>query len=229
MSRVGKYPVVIPAGVEVKIENNKVIVKGKNGELSFTFDDGPNPIATPRILDTLEQYGVVATFFDLGNLVERFPEITKREEEIGCTVGSHSYAHQNMIKLSPEEVREDLRKANEAFQKALGHSPILYRPPYGNINVTQKEEIDCPFITWNVDSLDWKLKNKNKNLAQIRKTANLDGHIVLMHSIYNTTADTVEVLVPELLEKGYQLVTVQELAYYKKGINLRTRNVYNGF
>jgi len=197
--------------------------------VALTFDDGPNPISTVRILDTLEQYQVVATFFDLGKLAEKYPEVVQREEAIGCEVGCHSYQHGNLIKMSEEEIKQDLEKAENAFMTVLGHKPNLYRPPYGNINITVKESLDYPLITWNVDSLDWKLRNKEKVLTQIRKTADLDGNIILMHSIYATTADAVEVLVPELIEKGYQLVTVSELAYYKKGVQLRTRYVYGSF
>ncbi len=217
-----------------QLKNRDVILRIRDLDpnapmVALTFDDGPNPIATPKILDTLEKYEAIATFFDLGSLVERFPEVVKREEAIGCEVGCHSYAHKNLVTLTAEEIEEDLEKAEAAFQKVLGHKPYLYRPPYGNINSTVKEVLDYPLITWNIDSLDWKLKNKSKNLAQIRKTKNYDGHIILMHSIYNTTADTVAILVPELIQQGYQLVTVPELAYYKLGINLRTRTVYNGF
>ena len=217
-----------------RLENRDVELNIRNLDpdkpmVALTFDDGPNPISTPRILDTLEKYGVVATFFDLGSLVERFPDVVKREEEIGCEVGNHSYQHKNLTKLTEEEIKEDLAKSEAAFEKALGHKTNLYRPPYGNINSTVKEVMDYPLITWNVDSLDWKLKNKSKILTQIRKTQNLDGHIILMHSIYTATADTIEDFIPELIEQGYQLVTIQELAYYKKGINLRTRNVYTNF
>ena len=197
--------------------------------VALTFDDGPNPISTTQILDTLEKYHVVATFFDLGKLVSCYPEVVKREEALGCEVGSHSYEHKNLIKISEEELKEDVRKSEEAFMNALGHKPNLYRPPYGNISITVKETLDYPLIIWNVDSLDWKLRNKDKILAQIRKTENLDGCIILMHSIYTSTADTVEELVPELLEKGYQFVTVPELAHYKQGWQLRTREVYGRF
>ena len=89
--------------------------------------------------------------------------------------------------------------------------------------------MDYPFIKWNVDSLDWKSRNKNKILTQIRKTNNFDGHIILMHSIYGTTADATEVLVPELINKGYQLVTVSELAFYKGYTSLKTAEEYIKF
>ncbi len=197
--------------------------------VAITFDDGPNPKSTPRILDTLEKYGVVATFFDLGQLVNSYPNIVRREEAIGCEVGNHSYSHKNFNTLTDEQIQEEMRNSENAFIKALGHKTVLFRPPYGNANLKVKENVEYPIIKWNVDSLDWKSRNKNKILAQIRQISNYDGHIILLHSIYGTTADAVETLVPELLNKGYQLVTVSELAFYKGHTSLKTAIDYNSF
>ena len=83
-------------------------------------------------------------------------------------------------------------------------------------------------INWNVDSLDWKYRNKDLTLNEIDKFGNLDGKIILMHSIHNETADAVEVLVPDLLDRGYQVVSISELAYYK-GYTLETGTIYYGF
>lgn len=196
--------------------------------VAITYDDGPNPISTPRILDTLEKYGAVATFFDLGQLVNSYPNIVKREEEIGCEVGSHTYSHRNLNSLSEDAIRSEITKSETAIENALGHKPTLVRPPYGNANSFVKQIVEYPLINWNVDSLDWKSRNKNKILEQIRKTKNFDGKIILLHSIYGTTADATEVLVPELIDQGYQLVTVSELAYYK-GKQLETGKVYTNF
>lgn len=208
--------------VERGIDPNKPMV-------AITFDDGPNPKSTPRILDTLEKYGAVATFFDLGQLVNSYPSIVKREEAIGCEVGNHSYSHKNLNISTDEEIAAEMQKSEEAFIKVLGHKTTLFRPPYGNANLKVKENVDYPIIKWNVDSLDWKSRNKNKILTQIRKTKNFDGHIILLHSIYETTADATEVLVPELINQGYQLVTVSELAFYKGYTKLQTAIDYNKF
>ena len=77
--------------------------------------------------------------------------------------------------------------------------------------------------------MDWKSRNKNKIITQIRKTKDYDGHIILLHSIYATTADATEVLIPELIDKGYQLVTVSELAFYKGNTVLQTAIEYTHF
>ena len=196
--------------------------------VALTFDDGPNPSSSNRILDILVKYNVTATFFDLGSLVEAYPDVVKREEAVGCEVGSHTYSHLNLNNLSADGVIDEINKSKKAFEKVLGHDVTLMRPPYGNANDIVKANTPYPIINWNVDTLDWKSKNKDAVVNEVRKIGNLDGKIILMHSIYETTADAVEVIVPELLNDGYQLVTVSQLAKYK-GTTLQPGVKYFGF
>ena len=219
-----KPPEKIP--VEIPIKNRNI--DSSKPMVALTFDDGPNGTATPKILDTLERYNVVATFFDLGTCMEKYPNITKREEQIGCEVGTHTYSHQNLNKLSAEEIQNDISNASMVYEKTLGHKLYLVRPPYGNANSTVRKNLKYPLIGWDIDSLDWKFRNKDKILSKINEISNYDGRIILMHSIYDATAEAVEELVPQLLEKGYQLVTVSEMAKYK-GIILDTSTVYYNF
>ena len=215
-----------------KVVELEILDRGINPDLpmvAITYDDGPNPNSTPRILDTLEQYGAVATFFDLGQLVNRYPEIVRREEAIGCEVGSHTYSHKNLNTLTDDEIQDDIKNAEAAFINALGHKTVLLRAPYGNANLKVMENLDYPIIKWNVDSLDWKTRNKDKIMNEIRKIDNYDGKIILLHSIYGTTADATEILIPELINNGYQLVTVSELAFYKGFTSLKTAQEYKGF
>lgn len=211
----------------VNIDKNRNInVHG--GMVALTFDDGPNPSSTGRILDVLEKNHAVATFFDLGKLAKSYPDVVKREEAIGCEVGSHSYDHPNLNNLSAEGVQAQVNSSRDVFVSILGHDVSLFRPPYGNANEIVKANVPYPLIHWNVDTLDWKSRNKDAILSEIRKVGNLDGKIILMHSIYESTADAVEVIVPELLSEGYELVTVSELAYYK-GYSLNNGEKYYSF
>ena len=196
--------------------------------VALTFDDGPNPIATPRILDILEKHKAVATFFDLGTCMRSYPNITKREKAIGCEIGSHTYSHKNLNNLTEKEIQDDINAAASIYENTLNEKLRLVRTPYGNANNTVKATLDYALINWDVDTLDWKTKNANSILKEIRSYKSLDGRIILMHSIYNSTADAVETLVPELKNKGYQLVTVSELAKYK-GYKLKTGNIYYNF
>lgn len=196
--------------------------------VALTFDDGPNPQSTYRILDTLSKYNAVATFFDLGKSVEAYPEIVKREEAIGCEVASHTYSHYNLNNLSASFIKDEINKSANAFRKVLGHDVSLVRPPYGNANALVQANVPYPLIHWNIDTLDWKSRNKEAILKEVRAIENYDGKIILMHSIYLTTADAVEVIVPELINKGYQLVTISEMAYYK-GVDLKPGQKYYSF
>lgn len=221
---------------EIKIEKKEVKlnvppqghIDPSKPMVALTFDDGPSIKSTTRILDTLEKYNVHATFFDLGSLMLRYPDIVKREAKLG-EVGTHTYSHKNLNKLSVEELAEELRLSREAYQQVLGYEPKLLRPPYGSANANVRAGItDMAIINWNVDSLDWKYRNKDLTLNEIDKFGDLNGKIILMHSIHNETADAVEVLVPDLLDRGYQVVSISELAYYK-GYTLETGTIYYGF
>ena len=206
---------------ERKINTNKKMV-------ALTFDDGPNPISTNKILDTLESYNVVATFFDLGTLMERYPNVTQREEKIGCEVGTHTYSHVNLNTLNGDALQIEINKSNDVFERVLGHQPTLTRPPYGNANALVKSTVQTPLINWDVDTLDWKTRNVDSLIANIDSYSTLDGRIILMHSIYGTTADAVKILVPKLINEGYELVTVSELAKYK-GYTLEPGHIYYDF
>lgn len=213
--------------VTLNVDPNRKIDPSKP-MVALTFDDGPNPNSTPKILNTLEKYKSVATFFDIGKYMKNYPQITQKEEAIGCEVGSHTYAHKNLDTLSKNEILEDIKMAEDIYKETLGHDLLLVRPPYGNANSIVKLTLNYPLINWDVDTMDWKTKDKKSIIAEVNKIGNLDGRIILMHSIYKSTADAVAKLVPQLLKKGYQLVTISELAKYKQ-IELKTHTSYWGF
>ena len=203
----------------LEIDPNKPMV-------ALTFDDGPHPIHTNKILDTLEKNEVVATFFDLGKLIEKYPEVVQRQDALGCEVGSHSYAHDNFDKLTPKEIKEDVAKTENAFQEAISHSPTLFRPPYGNANKQVQSNVPLTLVNWSVDTLDWKSKDVDAIMDIIYNEADLDGKVILMHGIYETSAEATEVLIPYLLEEGYQLVTVTQLLEHKFGEDLKVGDLY---
>ncbi len=216
-----------PEKVDTHIDSNRKIDPSKP-MVALTFDDGPNPNSTPKILDALEKNKCVATFFDLGTCMSNYPDITRREEKIGCEVGSHTYAHKNLDNLTKEQILEDINTAAKIYKNTLGHELTLVRPPYGNANSKVKITLDYALINWDVDTMDWKTKNKDAIIKEVKKVGNLDGRIILMHSIYNSTAEAVAELLPQLKKEGYQLVTISELAKYKN-IELKTHTAYWGF
>ena len=196
--------------------------------VALTFDDGPNPTTSKRIVDALIMYDQRATFFDLGMLVRRYPDTVRYESEAGMECESHTYDHKNLNKLNADEITWQIIESENAHREVLGRKPDLVRPPYGNANQLVKD-VFCgyPLINWDIDTLDWKTKSSEKIMEEIRRHESLDGKVILMHSIYDSTAEAVEIMVPELVSQGYQLVTVSELAAYK-GVDLNNSVVYWG-
>lgn len=193
--------------------------------VALTFDDGPSK-ATTRILDVLEQYDAHATFFVVGTQLEKFPEITARAVSLGCEIGNHTYGHKNFTKISKDEILDQIGRVNDLVLQAAEYEIRLVRPPYGAgiKDETVKATVTYPLIMWSIDTLDWSTRDTQSTLEAIRKDVQ-DGSIVLMHDLYDATAAAVETIVPELIEQGYQLVTVSEM-FAAKGIPLEAGNYY---
>ena len=204
-----------------KLDPNKPMV-------ALTFDDGPDPKRTLKMIEILKKYGVVATFFDIGTNMEKYPDVVKAEIEAGCDVGGHTYSHVNLNPLSEKEIKEEITKVEDAFRNATGKELKYIRPTYGNANSKVRAVTDRPIINWCVDSLDWKSRNADKVIEEIKKTKNFDGRIILMHVIYDSTLEAVDRLIPDLIKDGYQIVTVSELAEYK-GFTLEEGKIYYQF
>lgn len=179
--------------------------------VALTFDDGPNPIYTNSILDILEEYGVTATFFDVGTQMEQFPSVSQRELLLHCEVGSHSYRHDDFLKLHDSEIKKDIDRTSAVFRKVLGQEPRLFRPPYGHCDSRIKQLVRMPCIHWSLDTRDWESRNAKAIMEKIKNAGNLDGKVILMHSIYEASARATSMLIPYLTNEGYQLVTVSQL------------------
>lgn len=183
--------------------------------VALTYDDGPSANASPRILDCLEANGAVATFFEVGSNVDQYPEIVKRAAGLGCELGSHTYGHIDLPSADLEMLKEDEALCRAAFKAAANYKPRLMRPPGGAIGGEAKRYYDYPFIGWSLDTEDWRTRDAASTVAAVQSFGNLDGQVILLHSIYDATAEATEALVPWLLEQGYQLVTVSELLEYR--------------
>ena len=186
--------------------------------VALTFDDGPSGEYSPLILDCLEKNNAVATFFEIGCNVAKYPEIDKRAAELGCEIGSHSDYHNVLPGQSQEDIAEDQRLCKEVFENAIGTDPVLIRPPQGSVVKSILNQYEQIFVGWSVDTQDWLYQNVDRTVNKVQQAGNLDGQVILMHSIYQESAQAAEILVPWLIEQGYQLVTVSELFYYHYGI-----------
>lgn len=192
--------------------------------IALTFDDGPGVKATARILAALEEVGGRATFFMLGENAAAHPDLARQVAQAGHLVGTHTNSHKSLIRLTAKEMLQEVELSLDNIQKATGVRPAILRPPYGNVNDLVKETLDLPLVNWSVDTRDWDSRDAQKVYDHILANVR-DGDIVLMHDIYDSTAEAVEMVLPELVKRGYQLVTVEELFAYK-GLSLKAGKVY---
>jgi peptidoglycan-N-acetylglucosamine deacetylase len=187
--------------------------------IAMTFDDGPSPETTPRLLDILKQRNIKATFFMIGQNAERNPAIVKRILAEGHEIGNHSWTHPQLSKLADDRVTEEINKTQNAIKDASGYTPVLMRPPYGAITARQKEWIEKQFglsvIIWSVDPFDWKRPGASVIEQRILSGAR-PGAIVLSHDIHKQTVDAMPATLDALAAKGFKFVTVSQLIAMNK-------------
>ncbi|MEK4485304.1 polysaccharide deacetylase family protein [Psychrobacillus sp. FSL H8-0484] len=197
--------------------NEKPIAKEEKPDAStsgkrvaLTFDDGPHPKNTLKIIDLLDKYDAKATFFMLGNRVDFYPEIAKKVADEGHELGNHTWNHKDLTTLSKEEGIQEVEKTNETIKSATGREPTAFRPPYGAVNEQIQNSIGSPTYLWTIDTLDWKSHNPNEILKIVKENVK-DGSIILMHDIHDTSVQAVEPILKYLKAEGYEIVPVSEL------------------
>ncbi len=194
--------------------------------VALTYDDGPSGNVTTRILNTLEAYDARATFFVVGSRVDSYSYQIKRAHDLGCEIGNHTYNHAKITSLTPDELKSNLLNTDNKVQAITGEPPILMRPPGGSYKTdTVRQNTNYPIIMWSVDTLDWKTRNAQSVISSIQGSV-FNGSIILMHDLYDSTAEATEIIVPWLISQGYQLVTVSEMME-AKGIQLQNGVAYS--
>lgn len=192
--------------------------------VALTFDDGPGKY-TKSIVKCLKKNNAKATFFVLGSRVSAYPSSVKEAAKIGCEIGNHTYDHKTLTRLSTKEIKAQIKKTDKAVKSVTGKTPTLLRTPGGAVNSSVKKAAGKPIIMWSIDTRDWEHRNKDKTIKSVLNNVK-DGDIVLMHDIHEPTKKAALYLIPELKRRGYQLVTVQELAKYRK-YTLKKGHVYH--
>ena len=188
--------------------------------IALTFDDGPRAAVTNRILDSLQANGGRATFFMLGSNVNANAASIQRMVAQGCEVANHTHDHKYISKLNASGITSQISSTNQKIQAICGVAPTLMRPPGGYYDAASLGVLagmGVPAIMWSIDTRDWQHRNAQKTIDTVLSQVK-DGDIILMHDIYGTTADAAVVLIPELTARGYQLVTVSELASFRGGM-----------
>lgn len=189
----------------------------KRPMIALTFDDGPGEY-TETLLDTVEKYNIHVTFFMLGQNVEGRESTVQRMVQLGCEIGNHTWDHpsQTLPNMDLDSVVQEFQKTDDELVKVCGQAATVCRAPYGAITEEQMAAVGKPFFMWSTDSLDWKLMDADADYNEIMNSDLSDGSIILMHDIHEPSVKcATEKLIPELVNEGYKLVTVSELAAAK--------------
>ena len=193
--------------------------------VAFTFDDSPNKNKTNKIVSYLKDNLFSATFFVLGERMKYNKDLITTIKSGGNEVGSHTYHHQNMAKMSGEEVINDFNLMNDLYKSITNEEIKLIRPPYGVIKDEEKNLLNVPIILWSLDTNDWRHRNKDYIVNYVLNNIK-DGDIILFHDSYNETVEAINELLPILYSKGYQVMSVSEL-FKLKGLTLENNQVYH--
>ncbi|MGJ8697293.1 MAG: polysaccharide deacetylase family protein [Verrucomicrobiaceae bacterium] len=182
--------------------------------VAMTFDDGPHPQNTPRLLDMLRQRNIKATFYVIGGNVDRYPHIARRIVAEGHEIGNHTYTHRKLTSLSASEVRKEMQRTQDAIARATGVKPRTMRPPYGALNQSQRQmissEFGYPTILWSVDPRDWQRPGPSVVTSRILSGTG-NGAIILAHDLHAPTVSAMPATFSGLLSRGYKFVTVSQL------------------
>lgn len=188
-------------------------------KVALTFDDGPDSVYTPQILDILGKEKIKATFFLIGERAKLFPDVVKRMAKEGHIIGNHSMTHPNIVKLDEKQTAKEIKDCEAVIKSLAGYRPALFRSPYGSLDpekVRSISKLKVKIIAWNVDSLDWKSLTAEQVKANILENAR-EGSIILQHSSGSKEEDltgsvaALKDIIKILKKDGYKFVTVPDL------------------
>ena len=198
----------------------KIVVhrKHENREMkiALTFDDGPHPRYTPRILDILKKYDIKATFFTVGINAYYYPETLKMVVESGHEIGNHTYSHPKVSSIQREKLRNEIQDCEDMLYELAEYKTKLFRPPEGMIDsdiLNVINDLDYSVILWDIDTRDWAHTPADQIADNVIKNIS-SGDIILMHDyigVNSPTCEALELFIPELLSKGYKFVVISEL------------------
>ncbi|MDP4086609.1 MAG: polysaccharide deacetylase family protein [Bacillota bacterium] len=204
---------------------HEVILHGPTNQkaISLTFDDGPDDVWTPMVLDVLKHFNIKGTFMCVGNRIQQHPHVLTRIIREGHVVGNHTWSHPNLTKIPLNQVRSQIESTANEIHRLAGVRPVLFRPPYGALNVSVIREIMAlgdKIIYWDVDSLDWDGLTAQQVSTNILSNVR-PGAIILQHCAGGrgeSLLDTVQSLphtIHTLHNEGYNFVTVPQLLNIK--------------
>lgn len=199
--------------------------------VALTYDDGPSTKNTQVILDTLTANGAYATFFVLGRNVDQCADIIQNIENSGSEIGNHTYNHYKITNMDAQVTDQEISSTSSYVQMITGNRPRIMRPPTGatdDVSCANVAAVDegYPLILWSIDTVDWQHHDVATTCDTIRSQVK-DGAIVLMHDMEESSAQASQIIIPELVAAGYELVTVSEMAAARGG--MVSGQIYNYF
>lgn len=195
--------------------------------IALSFDDGPNRTTTPKVLDVLEENGVKASFFVIGQHInDESAKMMVRAHEMGCDIENHTFTHTALNSLAPEQMLDELSKTTDLVKKYVGEAPTFYRPPYISTSEEMFQTIQMPAICGQGCD-DWVAEVSAEERAKRVIEAAADGQIVLLHDFEgnDNTVEALKTIIPELKNLGFKFVTVPEL-FSKRGIDPQNGKMY---
>ena len=211
--------VSIKSPVEAKHQGLSEFYYKRNSDkkIALTFDDGPHPYYTPKILDILDRYEIKATFFIIGENVKNYGGVLSEIVSRGHELGNHTFSHQNIKNKTADDVVRELEECRNVIYSECGEKTKLFRPPGGimaDICISQTDLLaEYDIIYWSIDTHDWAHETP-RNIANNVIKSIRSGDIILMHDYIGKKSPTpaaLELMIPELLRMGYEFVTVSEL------------------
>lgn len=194
---------------------------------ALTFDDGPNTVTTPQVLDVLEKHNVTATFFVIGNnITPESSEVMLRAVKMGCGIENHSRTHSDMTKMSAGEISAEISFTSDAVEKAAGRRPEFFRPPYIAYDQQMFDTVDLTFIC-GIGADDWNDEiSADERFRRITEQVS-DGSVILLHDMEGNfrTVEAIDRIIPAMKAEGYEFVTVSEL-FSRKGIVPKKNIIY---
>ncbi|MBR6327159.1 MAG: polysaccharide deacetylase family protein [Lachnospiraceae bacterium] len=187
--------------------------------VALTFDDGPNTTVTPLVLDLLEQYGIRASFFLIGeNIRGEAVRVAERARDMGCDICNHSFTHPAMPNLSKEQMEEEIRKTDDRIREITGETTRFFRPPYIAVSDLVYDTVDKIFICGQ-GCEDWIPETSVQKRIDLTLGNMKDGMMVLLHDSAENyrTVEALKTIIPELLKQDYEFLTVSEL-FERRGV-----------
>ena len=178
--------------------------------IALTFDDGPHPAYTKKLLDGLRKRGVKATFFLIGENIEGNEEIIKQMDEDGHLIGNHTWSHVRLTSLDQAAACEEIKKTNDAVKSITGKNTEYIRPPFGAWDKDMECGFDMFFVLWTIDPLDWATSNQDQIVEKVVSQAQ-DNAIILLHDWYESSVEAALRIVDLLQAQGYEFVRADEL------------------